>query len=236
MNKPIKIGLVLSGGGAKGAYQAGVLKGLAELDVAVDVVSGASIGALNGAMVACSPNLEEAAVRLAELWKNMGDDSPLTLSKFAILKILLPLTLMVESATPWGAISNILNCFPVLDRELDLLSNSPIKNILEKYINVKLLDKGLPLYVSVYPSSGNLQTLVEVLVASMNVADTDKSHFYHVQSLPEEEQMKALLASSALPGLHPAQEINDQKYHDGGIGGWSSIQGNTPITPLINAG
>lgn len=101
---------------------------------------------------------------------------------------------------------------------------------------MKLLDKGLPLYVSVYPSSGNLQTLVEVLVASMNVADTDKSHFYHVQSLAREEQIKALLASSALPGLLPAQEINDQKYHDGGIGGWGSIQGNTPITPLIEAG
>lgn len=128
MNKPTKIGLVLSGGGAKGAYQAGVLKALAELDVAVDVVSGASIGALNGAMVACSPNLKEAAVRLTELWNNMGDDSPLALSKSAILKILLPLTSMVGSATPLGAISNLLSYFPKVDREVDLLSNSPIKN------------------------------------------------------------------------------------------------------------
>ena len=235
MRNYTKIGLVLTGGGAKGAYQAGVLKALAELDIAVDVVSGASIGALNGAIVACSPSLEEAAIRLTKLWKNIGDDSPLALSKSAILKILLPLTSMVGSANPLGAISNLLKYFPMVDREVDMLSNSPIKKILEQNVNVELLENGLPLYVSVYPSSGNLQTLVAALVASMNIANTEDSHFFHIQKLPKNSQLKALLASSALPGLLPAQEINDQKYHDGGIGGWRSVQGNTPITPLIEA-
>ncbi|BDQ36831.1 phospholipase [Pseudodesulfovibrio nedwellii] len=236
MTKSTKFGLVLSGGGAKGAYQAGVIKALAELNITIDIVSGASIGALNGAMVACAPDLEEAAVRLKELWKKIGEDSPLTLNKSALLKLLLPLTSIVGNTSPLGAVSNFLAFFPSADREVDLLSNSPIKNILEQNISVELLKKGLPLYVSVYPSSGNLQTLIEALAASMSVVDTDKSHFYHVQSLPHEEQIKALLASSALPGLLPAQKINDQQYHDGGIGGWRSTQGNTPITPLIEAG
>lgn len=49
----LNIGLVLAGGGAKGAYEAGVFKALWELDIIrrVNVVSGVSIGAINGLML-----------------------------------------------------------------------------------------------------------------------------------------------------------------------------------------
>ena len=49
----LNIGLVLAGGGAKGAYEAGVFKALWELDIIrrVSVVSGASIGTINGLML-----------------------------------------------------------------------------------------------------------------------------------------------------------------------------------------
>ena len=45
----LKVGLVLAGGGAKGAYQAGVIRALWDLDLInnIDVVSGVSIGTLN---------------------------------------------------------------------------------------------------------------------------------------------------------------------------------------------
>ena len=46
-----KLGLVLSGGGAKGAYHVGVIKALYELGIQIDMLSGASIGALNGAVL-----------------------------------------------------------------------------------------------------------------------------------------------------------------------------------------
>jgi len=49
MNKGVKIGIVLEGGGAKGAYQAGVLKALKELNLQYGCVVGTSIGALNAA-------------------------------------------------------------------------------------------------------------------------------------------------------------------------------------------
>ena len=55
------LGLVLSGGGAKGAYQAGVLRALTEEGVVATHVAGASIGALNGALVAAAPT-QQAAV------------------------------------------------------------------------------------------------------------------------------------------------------------------------------
>ena len=63
MSTEMKTGLVLSGGGAVGAYQAGVVKALAECGTQISMVSGASIGAFNGAIIAASPDLSEAAVR-----------------------------------------------------------------------------------------------------------------------------------------------------------------------------
>jgi len=47
-----RLGLVLEGGGARGAYQAGVLKALFEAGYKFDGVAGTSVGALNGVMVA----------------------------------------------------------------------------------------------------------------------------------------------------------------------------------------
>ena len=46
----MEYGLVLAGGGVRGAYQIGVWKALKELKIKVSVVSGVSIGAVNGAL------------------------------------------------------------------------------------------------------------------------------------------------------------------------------------------
>jgi NTE family protein len=72
------IGLVLTAGGARGAYQAGVLKRLGELPALADrpspfpIVAGASAGAINGVMIAAgSGDFRGATRRLAELWANL---------------------------------------------------------------------------------------------------------------------------------------------------------------------
>ena len=65
MSQTMKLGLALSGGGAIGAYEAGVVKALAESGTDVHMVSGASIGALNGAIIASSSGLSQAAERMA---------------------------------------------------------------------------------------------------------------------------------------------------------------------------
>ena len=61
-------GLVLSGGGAKGAYQVGVIKCLAKHRVRLSAIAGTSVGALNGAVIAAAPDLDSAADRLEEIW------------------------------------------------------------------------------------------------------------------------------------------------------------------------
>ena len=60
-------GLVLEGGGAKGSYQIGAWKALREAGITIEGVAGASVGALNGAMV-CMDDLETAEY----LWENIS--------------------------------------------------------------------------------------------------------------------------------------------------------------------
>src|SRR5262249_47331475 len=74
----LMLGLVLTAGGARGAYQAGVLKRIGELPGVRDrplpfpIVTGGSAGAINGAMVAAgSAGFHEATQRLAGLWAGL---------------------------------------------------------------------------------------------------------------------------------------------------------------------
>ena len=62
-----KTGFVLAGGGSLGAVQVGMLKALVRQEVVPDLVVGASVGAINGAFFAASPN-EDGVARLESLW------------------------------------------------------------------------------------------------------------------------------------------------------------------------
>ena len=68
--------LVLQGGGALGAYQAGVYEGLSEAGVAPDWVTGVSIGAVNAALIAGNPPAQRLA-RLQEFWERVSSRAPL---------------------------------------------------------------------------------------------------------------------------------------------------------------
>ncbi len=68
----INTALVLSGGGAKGAYQVGVVKQLYEMGISFDLISGTSIGALNGALMSefihRGLSSQEMCIRLEKAW------------------------------------------------------------------------------------------------------------------------------------------------------------------------
>ena len=72
------LGLVLTAGGARGAYQAGVLKRIGELPslrgkpAPFRIITGASAGAINGAAIASlSGNFYDATQMLARLWSEL---------------------------------------------------------------------------------------------------------------------------------------------------------------------
>src|SRR5882672_7912991 len=73
LEKPLPydvIALVLQGGGALGAYQAGVYQGLHEAGIRPNWLAGISIGALNAAVIAGSPE-EKRVERLREFWETI---------------------------------------------------------------------------------------------------------------------------------------------------------------------
>jgi NTE family protein len=69
---PRPVGYVLGGGGSLGAVQIGMLRALGEHDVAPGIVTGTSVGSLNGAVIALDPG--RAADRLGETWARMTRD------------------------------------------------------------------------------------------------------------------------------------------------------------------
>lgn len=120
-------GLVLAGGGAKGAYQLGAWKAMRELGISFEVVAGASIGSINGAFVA-SNDYSSAA----EFWKNASLDKGVNLSSA------LPDSENFFSKKNWG----------VLFKEF--LKNggfdaSPVENFLSEFIDENKVRNGIPL-------------------------------------------------------------------------------------------
>lgn len=279
------LGLVLSGGGAKGAYQAGVLRALTEEGVVATHVAGASIGALNGALVAAAPTQQAAVEHLQQLWNALAQQSPLQADAsaaqrlaqsvpayvtllvsfgmtpaalrplMALLAALRPLGPLVLKAAPVARLAARLPSLPAAWREalqshLPLLekllpgpdavtgwlSNQPVKALLDEYLPAGGLPARVPLYVSLYPTEDTALDLMKLACAEMGLSQTPDSHFVHVQALPADEQKKALMASAALPLLFTPQAVNGQLYSDGGQGGWATLQGNTPIEPLLQAG
>ena len=69
----MKTALVLAGGGSRGAYQIGVWQALRELRITVDIVTGTSVGALNGALIA-QDSFEEAVALWEEIDTSMVFD------------------------------------------------------------------------------------------------------------------------------------------------------------------
>lgn len=250
------VGLVLSGGGAKGAYQVGVLKALNELNVQVDVVAGASIGALNGAIMAAAIDQQQAAKNLEELWLELAQTSPLIMNaKSSRLPAYLGLLSGFGLTSPMlgavgdalGRLSNLQGIGNTVKQLVDwaglensssngLLCNQGVKVLIDRYLGDKVLPERLPLHVSVYPTQGAGIDILRIVGSALSVGDTADSQFLHVQSLIATDQMKVLLASAALPLLYASQQVNGQLYSDGGQGGWRNAQGNTPITPLLKAG
>ena len=243
----MKVGLVLSGGGALGAYQVGMMRALCEEGVEVHAISGASIGALNGAILSCAPTLGEGTRRLELLWRLLASDSPLAINKSVYLRLLLGVGLHLNYVSKLAPILNSLKqstmfysdwlkFLPTGFSSEGLFSDQPLTALMDQYLDLNSIKQGLPLYVSVFKSQGGITDLFSCLLAELNLSDTTPSEFIHIQSLPAGEQKEALLASAALPLLFKPKEVGGQSYSDGGMGGWQKSQGNTPIQPLIDNG
>lgn len=127
----MKIGLVLAGGGGKGAYELGVWKALKELsiDKYIDVFSGTSIGAFNAALFA-QDDLEKAV----ELWDKVTMDSLVPISKFNLVKKGIALSVGAKNM-------NFVKKYMVSSLENGAVSKDGLVQIMDNYININKIKK-----------------------------------------------------------------------------------------------
>ncbi len=223
-----KLGIVFSGGGAKGAYEVGVVKYLAEKNIKIDAISGASIGSLNAAIVAGSKDMNEAYINLLNVWQSVAKNSPIKMKTTLKLKLGGILLFKVFGRLLVGQpLSSFLYLLP-LEKDFAISHNDVEKGYIEDNVNFDNLIKSIPFYISVYKSEGQFINFLKYIFNS-----TNSSEYFKAQDFDKETILKLLLASSAIPFIFKPQKVGEKKYYDGGLGDAEECLGNTPIVPLI---
>jgi len=211
---PEKLVLVLQGGGALGAYQAGAYEALAEAGLAPDWVAGISIGAINAAIIAGNPP-ERRVERLRRFWQRtslwlMGE--PYAAGRDARVAFN---QASAAIAVAWGVPGLFAPRFlsPLLEppgtREaLSFYDTRPLANSLAELVDFDVVNAGP----------------VRLSVGAVNVRTGNFAYFD-----TERETVRAahVMASSALPPGFPPIEIDGEAYWDGGL------VSNTPLQYVL---
>lgn len=213
-----KTALILSGGGARGAYQVGVLKGLSEIlpektKSPFDILSGSSAGAINCAHLATNiQHFSVAIEKLVYLWSQIKAEQVfktdfLSLNKFS-------LGLFGEKK---------LNA---------LLDTAPLRELISKNCDFSKIKKNLEAEFinSVIITANNYDSSSAISF----IQTKDQSHVFWRESRRKavlaEINVDHVMASSAIPMLFPPIEIESQHYGDG------CVRNNTPCSPSIRMG
>jgi NTE family protein len=197
--------LVLQGGGALGAYQAGVYEGMAEQGIAPDWVTGVSIGAINGALIAGNP-VERRLERLREFWDRVSSGlPPLTLAQFDPLRMGLN-RLSALTAAAFGVPGFFSPRVPptmfALDgtpQALSVYDTSPLRETLSELIDFEYL---------------NCEERIRLSLGSVNVHTGNSIYFDNGERKLRPEH---IMASGSLPPGFPPVLIDGDHYWDGGI-------------------
>ena len=232
-----KTGLILSGGGARAAYQAGVLQAISRIlgDAGwpaarnpFPIICGTSAGALNAAGLACrADDFGDAVEQLADVWEGIEVEQVYRADSLGVLR----------SGARWlsmlsfGWMLRRLHASP----QMSLLDNTPLCGLLHRMLDLPRLDKAL--------ASGCLDAFA---VTASSYSGGQHVTFYQSERaiLPWRRHQRValagqigvdhLLASSALPFIFPAVPL----YLDGHMEfcGDGSMRQLAPIAPAIHLG
>lgn len=219
------VALVLQGGGALGAYQAGVFQGLHEAGIELSCLSGISIGALNIAIIAGNPP-EMRMPRLLEFWETICQPNgglgipPFIEQSFFNLNDTMRQTmgaLHAGSALLNGQKGFFQPRFPppssIMPGSADTASyydTSALKDTLERLCDFDLINSGRQ----------------QVSVGAVNVRNGNFAYFDNTKMTLRAEHF---MASGALPPAFAAVEIDGEHYWDGGL------VSNTPLTQVLES-
>lgn len=214
--------LVLTGGGARGAYQAGVLKYIAENipEAHFETLVGSSSGAINIAGLAShGGNLREAGPRVAELWSRLEMSQVFRTDLFSLLGIGLR---WLYDLTLGGVLGR-----PTAHH---LVDTNPLRDFIHGFFRPdkiqEAIDNGTLRSVAVSATevySGNLVTFLQT--KSQKAWHSARRHA--VQTVLGVEH---IMASAAIPMLFPSALVSNRQYVDG------CIRSTSPLGPATRLG
>ena len=211
---PGQVVLVLQGGGALGAYQAGVYQALHEAGMEPDWVIGTSIGAINAALMAGNPPTQRLE-RLRTFWNSVEQNAGTDVSAFcppALASAVvnwMTLTTGIPSFFAPNPMAWLAQYAPVGIEHAAYYSTAPLRETLAQLVDMDYLNA----------------RHMRISLGAVKITSGEMRYF---DSRQEPIAMAHILASGALPPAFPAIRVNDDFYWDGGI------YSNTPIEAVLD--
>ena len=217
--------LLMPGGGARAAYQVGVIKALAKIIPPQQrdpfpILCGTSAGAMNAvALASRTDGFVNASEWLENLWLELSHQHVYR-SDFSGLTM-----------NTWRLLLSLFNKGIAVGRPVALLDNGPLRKLLKKKINFAGITDNI--------QQGNITA---ACVTAMNYTEGSSCSFFQGgpancewsrwrrQGIPTPLQLPHLLASSAIPTIFPPQRIGRSYYGDG------ALRQMNPISPALHLG
>ncbi len=227
--KPIEtaqnVALIMPGGGARAAYQVGVLKGLSEITGPANpypfsILCGTSAGAINAvALSSREDNFINNCRWLESLWNDLNYQHVYRSDWIGLLR------------NAWRLVLSLVNAGIAVGRPVALLDNLPLKQLLRSKIDFAAIGKNI--------KAGRLDA---VCVTAMNYTENKSVTFFQGgpensewqhwrrQGVPTPLQLRHLMASTAMPTIFPPQRVGRNYYGDG------ALRQLSPISPALHLG
>jgi NTE family protein len=223
--------LVLAGGGARGAYEAGVLAHLFEHvlprlppNSRLDLLSGTSVGAIHAAYTAASEHWEpgKRATGIAEIWSQMRGDEVFQLSLADLVRM--PLRALGLSRRRRDPHRDVLG---------GLVDVRPLEKLVARAIpwdhlpaNLRKGGVGALCISCTEVRTGRVTVFMDGKLANLAPWGFDPG----AQAVAGAITQQHVRASAAIPFLFPAVRVGDRLYVDGGL------RMNTPLSPALRLG
>jgi NTE family protein len=222
------LAVMLTGGGARAAYQVGLLKGIARHfpRLRFQIVTGVSAGAINAIYLAAKPGtLAEKASQLDRMWCELSCDSIYQFDWKSLLPFRSALASVMPRKTRWTQ-----------SQPRGLVDTTPLRNLLCRVLNVP---PGTPIEgIEKNIRAGDLAAFALMTLdysTGQTVRWMQGRNYDGYEGANRRVEMtkftiEHVLASAALPFVFPAVQINDQWHGDGGI------RLAAPLSPAVHMG
>ena len=221
----IRTALVLPGGGARGAFQVGVLKALAELlpkssPNPFPIISGTSAGAVNAVVLASRAERYRSAIaELEQVWAHFRCHQVYKTSHLTMLK----------SSLHW--LSSIVLGGWLVGTPKSLLDNAPLRELLSRNIHFpriqQAIDNGYLEAVAVTAAGYDSARSKSFFEGAPELEDWDRTRRLGKRT---ELNLDHLMASIAVPMVFPPQQIGNEYFGDG------AMRQATPLSPAVHFG